>query len=60
MRRIPIKGEIIPSNYQWLYDECEIEGTSPNKVKALVEEAQKAGEDFVVEINSGGGSVLPG
>lgn len=60
MRRIPIKGEIIPNGFQWLYDECGLEGTSPNKVKALIEEAQNAGEDFVVEINSGGGSVFAG
>ncbi len=60
MRKIPIKGEIIPNDYQWLYDECELESTSPNKVKALLEETQKAGEDFVVEINSGGGSVFAG
>ncbi len=56
--KINIKGPIIPSSYQRVYDWFGIEATSPKKVSDLIEEAN--GEELEVEINSGGGSVTAG
>ncbi|WP_315122332.1 head maturation protease, ClpP-related [uncultured Clostridium sp.] len=53
--KINIKGPIIPSSQQWIYDWFDIEATSPQKVNDLIEKAN--GEDLEIEINSGGGSV---
>lgn len=58
MRKINVKGTIIPSSYQDVYDWCGIEATSP---KSISKELQSAnGEEIEVEINSGGGSVFAG
>lgn len=57
--KIEVKGPIIPSSNQWLYDWFEIEATSPKKVNDLIKNC-KGGEDIEVEINSGGGSVFAG
>lgn len=57
--KIEVKGPIIPSSNQWLYDWFEIEATSPKKVNDLIKNC-KEGEDIEVEINSGGGSVFAG
>ncbi|ASN72282.1 putative peptidase S14 ClpP [uncultured Caudovirales phage] len=54
--KINIKGPIIPSSQQWVYDWFGMEATSPQKVNDLIEKAN--GEDLDVEINSGGGSVF--
>jgi ATP-dependent Clp endopeptidase proteolytic subunit ClpP len=54
--KINIKGPIIPSSQQWIYDWFGIEATSPQKVSDLIEKSN--GEDLEVEINSGGGSVF--
>jgi ATP-dependent Clp protease, protease subunit len=54
--KINIKGPIIPSNHQWIYDWLDMEGTSPKKVATQLERANT--EDLEVEINSGGGSVF--
>lgn len=56
MKKIGIKGPIIPSNYQWIYDWLEMEATSPKRVSEQI--AQANNEDLEVEINSGGGSVF--
>lgn len=53
--KINIKGPIIPSSNQWIYDWFEMEATSPKKVSDLIDKAD--GEDLEIEINSGGGSV---
>ncbi|RXZ84906.1 Clp protease ClpP [Paenibacillaceae bacterium] len=58
LKRIDIKGPIIRSNSQWIYDLFEMEATSPAKVDALLQEA--GGEDVEVLINSGGGDVFAG
>lgn len=56
--KIPIKGVIIPSEDQWIYDLFDIEATSPIKVSTLIEQAN--GEELEVEINSPGGYVDQG
>lgn len=53
--KIDIKGPIIPSSHQWIYDWLGVEATSPKKVNELLEKAN--GEDVEIYINSGGGSV---
>lgn len=57
--RISVKGPIIDSDDQWIYDWFEVEATSPKKVIDLINQA-KNNEDLEVEINSGGGSVFAG
>ena len=56
--KINIKGPIISSDNQWIYDWFGMEATSPKKVSDLIEKAD--GEDLEIEINSGGGSVFAG
>lgn len=57
--KISVKGPIIDSDDQWVYDWFEVEATSPKKVIDLLNQA-KNNEDIEVEINSGGGSVFAG
>lgn len=57
--KISVKGPIIDSDDQWIYDWFEVEATSPKKVIDLISQA-KNNEDLEVEINSGGGSVFAG
>lgn len=54
--KISVKGPIIPSNHQWIYDWLDMEATSPKKISAQLEKANN--KDIEVEINSGGGSVF--
>jgi len=56
VKKISIKGPIIPSNYQWIYDWLGMEATSPKKVSDQLAAANN--EDIEVEINSPGGSVF--
>ena len=56
---IEVKGPIISSNDQWIYDWFDIEATSPKKVNDLLKQCE-SNEDLEVEINSGGGSVFAG
>lgn len=55
-KKISIRGPIIPSNYQWIYDWLGMGATSPKKVADQLAAANN--EDVEVEINSGGGSVF--
>ena len=57
-KKINIKGAIISNDEQWIYDMFEIEATSPKMVDEQLEEA--GGEDIILSINSGGGSVFDG
>lgn len=57
-RKVHIKGPIVSSDEQWIYEWFGIESTSPKSVNRSIEEAN--GEDLEVEINSGGGSVFAG
>lgn len=58
MAKINIKGPIVSSSEEWIYEWFGIECTSPNMVGLAIEKAN--GEDLEVEINSGGGSVFAG
>lgn len=57
--KIAVKGPIINSDDQWIYDWFDVEATSPKKVIDLINQAQN-NETLEVEINSGGGSVFAG
>ena len=57
-KKVNIKGVIISSNEQHIYDWLEMEATSPKKVQAEIEKAN--GEALEVLINSPGGSVFAG
>lgn len=59
MTTIEIKGPIIPSDYQEVYDYWGLEATSPNKVMKQLSEVEAA-EDINVVINSTGGDVWSG
>ncbi|MDN4525328.1 head maturation protease, ClpP-related [Fictibacillus fluitans] len=56
--KVNIKGAIIPSDVQWIYDLFGMEATSPLSVSKEIETAD--GSDLEVIINSGGGSVHAG
>src|SRR5690625_3607625 len=58
MKRIDVKGTIISSSLQWIYDLFDIEATSPQKVIDALATAN--GDDVEVVINSGGGDVFAG
>ena len=56
---VEITGEIIPSDYKWIYDFFEIDNTTPGKIKDAIAEL-KDGEELEVRINSPGGDVASG
>ena len=58
MKYIDIKGEIVDSGSEWLYDWYGIQATSPKMVQNALNQAN--GEDITIRINSGGGSVFAG
>ena len=55
-KKINIKGAIISNDEQWIYDMFEIDATAPRMIEEQLEEAN--GEDIILSINSGGGSVF--
>jgi len=57
-KKVNIKGPIVSSDEQWIYDWFGIESTSPKSVNKEISEAN--GDELEVEINSGGGSVFAG
>ncbi len=57
--KIDVKGPIIDSDEQWIYDWFEIEATSPKKINDLINQTE-SNENLEVEINSGGGSIFAG
>lgn len=58
MKKVSVKGAIISSGDQWIYDWFGIDATSPKSVNDSIIEAN--GDDLEVEINSGGGDVFAG
>ena len=56
--RIDIKGQIVESGNDWIYDWLGIENTSPKKILKALREA--GGEDIEIYINSPGGSIYAG
>lgn len=59
MKKISVRGPIIASDDQRIYDYFGIEATSPKKVSDILATVSN-GEDIEVEINSGGGDVFSG
>ena len=57
-KRIDIKGQIVNSSNDWIYDWLGIENTSPKKMNNALKEA--GGDDIEVYINSPGGDVFAG
>lgn len=58
MVKVNIKGTIIPSDYQEVYDWFGYDATSPRSVERAISDAN--GQGLEVEINSGGGDVFSG
>ena len=56
--RIDVKGQIVESGNDWVYDWLGIENTSPKKILKALQEA--GGEDIEIHINSPGGSIYAG
>lgn len=57
-KRIDVKGQIIESGNEWVYDWLGLENTSPKKIIKALQEA--GGEDIEIFINSPGGSIFAG
>lgn len=57
-KRIDVKGQIVESGNDWVYDWLGIENTSPKKILKALQEA--GGEDIEIYINSPGGSIFAG
>ena len=58
IKKINVKGTIISNDDAWIYELFEIEHTSPKMIDEKIEELN--GEQAIIEINSGGGSVFAG
>lgn len=59
MATLKINGDIIPSDYQEIYDWFDLEGTSPSKVQKAIDALDEC-EKLTVQINSPGGVVTAG
>lgn len=58
VKKINIKGVIIPNDNKWIYDWFEMDSTCPRDVESEIEKAN--GEKIEVIINSPGGDVFSG
>lgn len=58
MKTISVRGDIIPNDYEEVYQWYDMEGTAPRSVQKALNEAN--GDDIIVEINSGGGDLFSG
>ena len=56
---ITLNGYVVADDDQWLYDYFEVSAFSPGIVRRAVQDNPE-GEELVLEINSGGGSVFAG
>lgn len=57
-KKINIRGVLIPNDDKWIYDWFGYDSTCPSDVTDILDQAN--GEDILININSGGGSVLVG
>lgn len=57
-KRIEVKGTIVSDDVKWIYDYFGIKAVSPSVIQDGLEEAN--GDDVVIVVNSGGGSVIAG
>lgn len=55
---IDVKGEVVPSGNEWLYDWYGIQATSPKQITRALKNAN--GQPVTIKINSGGGDVFAG
>jgi len=55
---IDIKGQVVPSGNEWIYEWYGIQATSPKQVIRALKNAN--GEPVTIKINSGGGDVFAG
>lgn len=55
---IDVKGEVVSSGNEWLYDWYGIQATSPTQITRALKSAN--GQPITVKINSGGGDVFAG
>lgn len=55
MKRIDIKGAIIPNDYKWYYDYMEMDSTTPKDISNVLDAASN--EPLEVYINSPGGVI---
>lgn len=58
MKKIDIKGRIIPQSNKWIYNFLGIPATSAKDISSSLENAN--GDDVEIYVNSGGGSVYDG
>jgi ATP-dependent Clp endopeptidase proteolytic subunit ClpP len=58
VKKIDIKGRIIPQSSRWIYNLLGIPATSPQDISSALLEAN--GDDIEIYVNSGGGSVYDG
>ena len=56
---IDVRGDIIGNDDKWIYDWMEWDSNCPDDVKSALQ-TMPAGEKLIVNINSGGGSVMAG
>lgn len=56
---IDVRGDIIGNDDRWIYDWLKWDATCPDDVKSALQ-TMPAGEKLIVNINSGGGSVMAG
>lgn len=59
MAEIDVRGDIVSNDDKWIYDWLEWDATSPRDIRNALG-SKPAGEELVVRINSGGGSVMAG
>lgn len=59
MAEIDVRGDIISNDDKWIYDWLEWDATAPKDIRNALE-AKPDGEELLVRINSGGGSVMAG
>lgn len=55
---IDVKGEVVPSGNEWVYDWYGIQATSPKQIIRALKNAN--GQPVTIKINSGGGDVFAG
>lgn len=56
---IDVRGDIIGNDDKWIYDWLKWDSTCPNDIKNALQ-TMPAGDKLIVNVNSGGGSVMAG
>lgn len=58
MKYVDLKGEVVESGAEWIYDWYGIQAVSPKMIQNALDRAM--GDDVTIRINSGGGNVFAG